>query len=72
MLSAGQLNDENTSPRCMAIKFADHDTSSPFDLLCFTGDRCPYMSVDQLETTLEALQGEDGDRKKAAFETPAT
>ena len=36
------------------MKFADHETESPLDVICYSGDRCPYMNITALEEELKS------------------
>ena len=45
--------------RCMAVKFADHETLSPLDMLAFSGEVCPYLDLDYLESAMAAEASPD-------------
>nr|XP_058954727.1 allene oxide synthase-lipoxygenase protein-like [Pocillopora verrucosa]XP_058954728.1 allene oxide synthase-lipoxygenase protein-like [Pocillopora verrucosa] len=53
-----KVDDAELDVRLAALKFADSDFESPFDLLLHTGEEAAYWSLYSLDKMLSALYGE--------------
>ena len=53
----------------MAIKFADHHSESPLDLVCYTGYLSPYFTATSVQEYLTSLEDEEA-RKKYLLSLP--
>ena len=59
-MSTDPADDTKPSVRCVAVKFADHETESPLDVICYSGDRCPYMNITALEEEIKSKDRDPG------------
>ena len=54
----------------MALKFADHDKESPFDLICQTGTIGPLFNAEAVEENFLAIQKGNEALKKHIISLP--
>ena len=52
------MDDAELDIRLTALKFADSDFESPFDLLLHTGEEAAFWSLHSLDKMLSALNGD--------------
>ena len=62
-------DDVETGIRTLAIKFSDHHSESPLDLVCYTGYLSPFFTATSVEDYLASLESEEA-RKNYLYKLP--
>ena len=62
-------DDVETGIRTLAIKFSDHHSESPLDLVCYTGYLSPFFTATSVEDYLASLESKEA-RKNYLYKLP--
>ena len=65
-----KLDDAQLDIRLTALKFADSEFESPFDLMLHTGEEAAYWSLFSFDKMLNALSGDTKTLEEYCLEDP--